>query len=267
MLFGPKGLHAEVTEGVDLENGITLTGHEVTVGSGPGDDLQLGARDVVPGHLTLQRRQDGKGWDYFTSDRGMTTVSKGNPRAGTLRAGMWIRLGAETKISFQRVAVEAEDISSADGEEKKTIPLTTALPALGILVVGLAFILGSGGGDGGSGLRTTPWFEGSASLTDAITTCTANQQIIPENLSATDPAAAFWRYVRSENSDVVALESVAKDLQLILAQAHFLRREKRFAEAADAIRRLKYVLPVEADTCPILSASHYDLAVFEVSSN
>ena len=66
--LAPKGFRAEVTEGIDLEHGIMLTGQRVTVGSGPGDTLRLGASDVVPGHLTFEKRADGKGWEYFTSD-------------------------------------------------------------------------------------------------------------------------------------------------------------------------------------------------------
>ncbi|CAN0606640.1 unnamed protein product, partial [Ectocarpus sp. 12 AP-2014] len=49
--LAPKGLRAEVTEGIDLENAVMLIGQRVTVGSGPGDTLRLGAADIVPGHL------------------------------------------------------------------------------------------------------------------------------------------------------------------------------------------------------------------------
>ncbi|MGB3314752.1 MAG: hypothetical protein WBB85_10095, partial [Albidovulum sp.] len=154
-LFTPKVLRAEVTGGIDLESGVLLTGDRITIGTGPGDDLRLGAQNVVAGHLTLQRAKTGGQWEYFSSDRGHTAVSKGNPRTGPVRPGLTFVLGGETRIEILSVPAPA-DMEKADaGGSGTTVPLTVALPLMGAMLVAFSLYIGalSGGTESGSGLR------------------------------------------------------------------------------------------------------------------
>lgn len=267
--LSPKGLRAEVTEGIDLENAVMLTGKRVTVGSGSGDTLRLGAADVVPGHLTFERRADGRGWDYFTSDRGVTQIDKGNPRTGQVRPGMWLRLGRETRIDLSRTALPAAAQREGDSE-----PASVPMPvAFGILAaIGLAVAV-SAGALGGSGsrdlsLQTTPLVSGGQVLSAALDVCLATTVRPDRAIAASDPASAFWRVMAYRNSDRQRAEAAKTELDAevrhILAAAHLLHRESKELEASQTLRRLEYVLPVGSADCPILRASRFDLALLEV---
>jgi hypothetical protein len=265
-----KGLRAEVTEGIDLEYGITLSGKRVTVGSGPTDDLRLGAADIVPGHLIFERRADGKGWEYFTSDSGRTQVDRGNPRTGTVRPGMWFRLGSETRLELSRTALPAETVTNGETDGPKTIPLTIALPAMGIMVIGALFLV-TALGDRGAGdlsLQTAGWVAGSSTLEDAVDACLQTTLTPARAIAESDPASPFWRSVTFRDTDPARAEVARAELigsiREALASAHLLSRENKNIEASKALRRLEYVLPVGSADCPILTASRFDLAVFEL---
>lgn len=265
-----KGLRAEVVEGIDLEYGITLTGSRITVGSGPTDDLRLGAADVVPGHLVFERRADGKGWEYFTSDSGRTQVDRGNPRTGTVRPGMWFRLGAETRLELRRTSLPAETVPTGDGDAPKTIPLAIALPAMGLMAIGALMAAGALGdrGTGGLSLQTAAWVAGSTPLDEAVDICLDTTLSPGRAVAASDPASPFWRAVTFRDTDPSLAGEARADLigsiREILASAHLLSRENKNIEASEALRRLEYVLPVGSADCPILTASRFDLAVFEL---
>ncbi len=269
-LFAPKGLRAEVTEGIDLENAVTLTGQRVTVGSGPGDTLRLGAADIVPGHLTFERRADGRGWDYFTSDRGITQVDKGNPRTGQVRAGMWLRLGRETRIDLAKAPLPTAPVGETpDKGEPTTVPLPVALGVLGAIVVGALVATGSlSSATSEKTYRTSQWAAGVGDLTAALDACLSKTVTPNRAVAANDPAAAFWRVMTLRNSDADAANAAHDDLQSeireILADAHLLSLENNDLEASQTLRRLEYVLPVGAENCPILTASRFDLALMEV---
>lgn len=268
--LAPKGLRAEVTEGIDLENAVMLIGQRVTVGSGPGDTLRLGAADIVPGHLTFERRADGRGWDYFTSDRGVTQVDKGNPRTGPVRAGMWLRLGRETRIDLARAPLPAAPVGEKpDAGEPATVPMPIALGVLGAIVVGALFATGGlSGGTSESSYRTAQWAAGAGDLTSALQECLSKTVTPNRAVAENDPASAFWRVMTQRNSDPTAASSARSDLtgeiREILAAAHLLSLENKDLEASQALRRLEYVLPVGAENCPILTASRFDLALMEV---
>ena len=263
-----KGFRAEVTEGIDLENAVLLTGQRVTVGSAPTDTLRLGAADIVPGHLTFERRSDGKGWDYFTSDRGVTLVDKGNPRTGQVRAGMWIRLGRETRIDLGRAVLPAEAQNDTAGDAPATIPMPVALGVLAVIAVaGLVF---SGGLQRGGGipLRTTGWVTGATELSPAVETCLAQASALLHAVPPSDPANHFWQASTLRRTDPSAAASAERELTTrireILASAHLLYSENKPLEASQTLRRLEYVLPVTDTDCPILQASRFDLALLEV---
>lgn len=268
--LSPKGLRAEVTEGIDLEQGVTLTGQRITIGSGPHDTLRLGAADVVPGHLTFERRADGKGWDYFTSDRGVTQVDRGNPRTGIVRAGMWLRLGRETKIDMQRAALPA----AADGDVSDATPATVPMPAaLGIMglmaVVAVFLVVGAGGGGSRTiSLKTTRWVTGADDLAPALERCLEETTLPGRAVAASDPASPFFRVMEYRQTDPArasaAEAELAGKIREILANAHFLSRGNKPLEASGTLRRLEYVLPVGVANCPILTASRFDLALLEV---
>ena len=272
--LGPKGFSIEVTEGIDLERTLLLSGQRVTVGAGPGDDLRLGARDVVSGHITFERRKDGKGWEFFTSDRGVTAVDRGNPRTGAVRPGMWFRLGHETRIDIRRAAVPDEiEIGTSGGDQPKTVPLGVALPAMGLMAlaaVGFVVFAGAGQTDTG-GMRTTGWVDRSAAIEPAVERCLASAGARGRTISPDDPSSAFWRTVSLRQSDPAAARRAEADLirevRAILTEAHFLARENMASDASEALRRMEYVLPVGLTDCPILSASRFDLALLELRGN
>lgn len=274
--FAPKALRAEVTEGIDLEHGLTLAGQRVTVGTSPGDDLRLGAMDVVPGHLTFERRADGKGWEYFTSDRGQTQVDRGNPRTGAVRPGMWFRLGAETRIDIQRTAAPAEAPAPgkpATSDEPATIPLTVALPIMAVMAGAAVFGAQALTGKSKSALsmQTTRWVTGAADLAPALDGCLETTVPPTRAVAPGDPAHAFWRVMVYRGSDPVKATEARADLAAgvreILAEAYFLSSENRGLEAAQTLRRMEYVLPVGPAACPILSASRFDTALLELSAS
>ncbi len=268
--LAPKGFRAEVTEGIDLEQGVTLTGQRITIGSGPHDTLRLGAADVVPGHLTFEKRADGKGWDYFTSDRGVTQVDRGNPRTGLVRSGMWLRLGRETKIDLQRAAVPAAPKGEVGDAAPTTVPLPVALGAMAAMAaVAAVFVIGSNsGGSGGVSLKTTRWVTGAADLAPALEGCLKETTLPSRAVAANDPASPFFRVMEYRRTDPARASQAEAELEgkirEILASAHFLSRENKPLEASGTLRRLEYVLPVGVANCPILSASRFDLALLEV---
>ena len=269
-LFGPKGLRAEVTEGIDLEQGITLTGDRITIGTGPADDLRLGARDIVPAHLTLQKRLDGKGWEYFTSDRGATLLDKGNPRTGPVRPGMWFRLGAETRIDLQRVPAAVEEASESG--EKTTVPMPIAIGIMGVIcLVALAGVAGFGSSKQSGGLRTAGWYAGTMEMEPALAVCLAQEIPVPITLAATDPDAAFWTAkLATDPAGDTATEThrqLTRAIRDNLAEAHLLFQEDKYLEASRALRRLEYVLPLGRAECPILEASRVDVALLELLAN
>ena len=268
--LAPKGLRAEVTEGIDLEHGIMLTGQKVTIGSGQGDTLRLGAADVVPGHLTFERRADGRGWEYFTSDRGVTLVDRGNPRTGPVRAGMWLRLGRETRIDLLRAPLPATPAGETADAEPASLPLPVALGIMGAMILGALALGGAFGGRSGPeiSLRTMPWVSGSADLSVALDACLAETRMPERAVAARDPASAFWRVMAFRASDPVGAAEAETELTAkireILASAHFLLMENKPLEASETLRRLEYVLPVGVTNCPILTASRFDLALLEL---
>lgn len=268
--FAPKGLRAEVTEGIDLENTVMLSGQRVTVGSGPGDTLRLGAADIVPGHLTFERRADGRGWDYFTSDRGATQVDKGNPRTGPVRAGMWLRLGRETRIDLVTAPLpKAPAGEKIEEDAPTTVPMPVALGILGAILVGALLATGGlGGKSDDKSYRTVQWAAGGGDLALALDECLSKTVTPNRAIAANDPAAAFWRVMTQRDSNPTAATDALSDLQIdireILADAHLLSLENNNLEASQTLRRLEYVLPVGAENCPILTASRFDLALMEV---
>lgn len=268
--LAPKGLRAEVTEGIDLEHGVMLTGDRVTVGSGPGDDLKLGAADIVHGHLTFERRADGSGWDYFSSDRGVTVVDRGNPRTGQVRPGMSIRLGRETQIELIRAPLPATPAGAKDDQVPTTVPMPVALGLLGGIAALAVFVMvGLGGGDTQSlSLRTTPYLSGSDAITSALETCLATPRTPNRTVDAEDPASPYWQVMAFRGTDparaTAAQANLVEAIREILTSTHLLSRENRALEASGNLRRLEYVLPVGTADCPILAASRFDLALLEL---
>lgn len=271
-----KALRVEVTQGVDLESGVFLTGDRITVGTAPADDLRLGSGDVVGEHLTFIRQPGAKGWEYFTSDRGRTTVDRGNPRTGTLRPGMWFRLGNDTRVDILRVAAPENLDASEAAEDKKEIPLAIALPIMGAMLVGVVLFMSSLGTDknsGGAALRTAGWFVGSTPMEPALETCLATgvEQSLTtgKTLVARDaPDALFRDYVLSEPIDAARAgeirDQLAIQIKKTIAEAHLLAHENRYLDASETLRRLENVLPVGTGNCPILSAARVDLATLEL---
>jgi len=247
-----------------------LSGQKVTVGSGPNDTLRLGAADIVPGHLTFERRADGKGWDYFTSDRGLTTVDKGNPRTGPVRAGMWIRLGRETRLDLNRAALPPAPKGEKPADAEPTaVPLPVAIGMLGAIVVVMLFATGNLGGKGSKSttLLTVPWVTGQSDLSEALENC-LSETLSPERaISQNDPASPYWRVMSFRDTNPVEAKLAQSELDSrvrdILTNAHLLRSENRALEASQELRRLEYVLPVGTADCPILTASRFDLALLE----
>lgn len=272
-MFGflaPKGLRAEVTGGIDLERGITLTGARVSVGSGPDDDLRLGAVDVVAGHLTFECRSDGTGWDYFASDRGVTQVEGGNARTGPLRAGMILRLGRETQIEIARVPMPAAAPGDSDDSVPTVVPLPAALGILAglVLVAFVAMTVLSGEARAPLSLQTTAFVTAPRAVETALETCLSGHRAPSFWVTADDPAHAFWQVMAHREADAAranaAMGDLASDIRVLLTDAHLLAREGRPLEASATLRRLEYVLPLGEARCPILAASRFDLALLEL---
>jgi len=267
--LAPKGLRAEVTEGIDLEQSVLLTGARVTIGSGPDDDLRLGAADVVQGHLTLERRADGTGWDYFASDRGVTNVSSGNPRTGQVRPGLAIMLGRETRIELIRTVLPAGEAAADDGVPT-TVPLPVAIGILGALAIVAAVFLGGFGGNANAGLslQTTSFVTAPRAIEQALETCLADPRSPHRSVTTDDPASAFWQVMAFRETDPARANSATSELadtiRGVLTDAHLLAREGKPLEASATLRRLEYVLPLGGARCPILAASRFDLALLEL---
>ncbi|MEM9707648.1 MAG: FHA domain-containing protein [Pseudomonadota bacterium] len=269
-LFAPKGLRAEVTDGIDVERGVTLGGQRVTIGSSADDTLRLGAGDVVPGHLTLERRADGSGWDYFSSDRGLTQVDRGNPRTGPVRPGMWIRIGRETEIRLLRTSLPAAPVGTAGDEVPTTVPMPVALGILGAIALAvLGFVsVQNSAGDASLRLMTTPWVTGSRDVAKGLEACLAEEARPSRGVVATDPASAFWQIMEFRGTDPArarnAETELVDEINAILIEAHLLSSENKLLDASSTLRRIKYVLPVGEATCPILAALEFDLALLEL---
>jgi hypothetical protein len=267
----PKVLRAEVTAGVDLESAVLLTGERVTIGTGPADSLRLGSPDVVPGHLTFQRRKDGGGWEYFSSDRGRTTADKGNARTGPVRQGMSFILGGETRIEIRRVPAPPDLAKDDAGGRGTTVPLPVAISAMAAMTLAFALYLG-GLGDvstNAGDLRTTPWFDGSASVENALESCLASglspeARALGAKTTMTEPDAPFRIALTDASGAAAARADLAGRVRGIIAESHLLVMENRALEASEALRRLEYVLPVGNGDCPILSAARLDLAILEL---
>lgn len=273
--LAPKVLKAEVTEGVDLESSVILTGERITIGSGSGDDLRLGARNAAPAHLTFQRQKGSQTWEYFSSDRGHTVVSTGNPRAGPVKPGMSFVLGSETRIDISRTAAPVNLAGQDNAEAGNTVPLYIALPMMAVMLAAFALYIGalSGGENDGNGLQTTPWFEGRADIGEALETCLASG-LSPEarglasRTTMSEPDALFRAYLASAGnaSDEAdrAKSELAATVRGLIAESHLLFHENKMLKASEALRRLEYVLPVGNGDCPILSAARLDLAILEL---
>lgn len=268
-LFARKVFKAEVIRGVDLEAKTLLLGDRVTVGSGPSDTLRLEAPGIVPGHVTFQRSEDGKGWGYFTTDRSSTGVDRGNPRTGRVRAGMWFDLGFETRLALSKVPAPADLQDSAASGEKTEIPLGVALPVLGLMAVGAAAVVTMAGGSdpAAATLRTTAWFNGAADLAPAVEACLA-AGLSPEaaTIAGTDALATDALY-RAALTDPGAADALRREVRAVIAEAHLLAGENRADDAARAIRRMENVLPVGNGDCPILQAARTDLAVLTMMAD
>ena len=271
-----KALRIEVTEGVDLESGVFLTGDRVTIGTGANDSLRLGSGDVVAEHLTLIRQPGAKTWEYFTSDRGRTQVDRGNPRTGTVRAGMWFRLGNDTRLDILRVDAP-ENLTPAEGGDdgKKEVPLTVALPVMALMVVAFALYMVSLNSDNsstGASLRTAAWFVEDAPLESSLDVCLETgigqvTQLADTRVERSAPDALFREYVLVHETDPSLAQAIHAELTTMIrksiAMTHLLTRETRYLDASAELRRLENVLPVGNGNCPILSAARADLAVLE----
>ncbi|MEL6519188.1 MAG: hypothetical protein AAFQ39_15840 [Pseudomonadota bacterium] len=269
-MFAPKILRVEVTEGIDLESGVYVTGDRITVGTGVGDTLRLGAGDITTEHLTLIRREDGKGWEYFTSDRGVTQIDKGNPRTGAVRAGMWFRLGNETRVDIKRVPMPPELAESAPGDEgKQEVPLAVALPIMALMLAafGWYFMSLQSGGTSAATLRTQGWYLGTVDIEPSIDACLAsgldlsdpnNARAVPSNA----PSADFRRYLATQDAETKA--DLIATVRRTIVDSHLLANEGRYGDAARGLRSLERVLPVGDGACPVLEAARTDFAIYEL---
>ncbi len=267
-LFALKLLRAEVTDGIDLEAQVLLSGDRITIGSGANDDLVLGARNVVPEHLTLIRIEGTKDWEYFSSDRGQTRVGQGNPRTGKVKPGTRFVLGGETCIEIIKTAAPEGYSDKPDKAEKTTVPLGVALPIMGLMVLAVAFVTTGHRPSGGGDLATAGFFTGAADLTAPLATCIASG-LSPEarTLAGADPNAPdhLFRAILSDADITGALRGrLQRDIREIIAEAHFLVSENKTAEAVRTLRRLENVMPVGNGDCPILRAARFDLAMLEL---
>lgn len=268
VLFGPKGFAAEVSEGIDLESRITLSGDRITIGNGSLDDLCLGAGDIVPAHLTFQRRPDGK-WDYFTTGRAETQIDKGNNRTGRVRAGMWFKIGRETKITIKRAEVVVDETTPKDSAT--TIPMSIVVPViLGMLALAVLFMMASQSDtDDASGLRTSAWFTGQADLSEALDICLSHDLAPPAYATASAIDGAFWVYMGASDSATraQARTQLLDTIRKTLSETHLLSNENKGVDASNTLRRIEYVLPLERLSCPILSAARVDIALLEMRGN
>ena len=269
-LFAPKVLRAEVVDGIDLEAEVLLTGNRITIGSGSRDDLVLGARHVVESHLTFIRADGSKTWEYFSSDRGQTLVDQGNPRTGTVRPGMWFNLGGETRISIEKIVAPADFIEDTPKGEKKTVPMGVALPLMGLMLLGVAFVTTNLGGSdrGQNDLATLGLFTGDAPIDPLLDRCiAAGLSPSAQTLAGGDPNAkdALFRAIlnQPEASDALR-QQLAGEIRNIIAESHLLARENKGIEASRNLRRLENVMPVGSGDCPILRAARFDLAILEM---
>lgn len=264
-------LAAEVTAGIDIESRVILSGERVTIGTGAGDTLRLGAPNVVPGHLTFQRAQGSSGWEYATSDRGHTTVDRGNPRTGLLRPGMWFVLGGATRIEIVRTAGPAGPRDTLKSAESKTVPLTIALPIMALLVAAsIAVLRLNAGSNADEELSTAAWFTGNEPIDGALEACLASG-LSPETRAlgaaavAGDQDALFRTALTAPAASAgAATVRLASEVLGIIAESHLLAREGRNLDASFALRRLENVLPVGNGDCPILRAARIDLAILEL---
>ncbi len=269
-LFAPKLLRAEVTGGLDLEAQVLLTGDRITIGAGQSDDLVLGARHVVVEHLTLQRHESGKGWEYFSSDRGVTTVDKGNPRTGTVRPGMWFNLGGETRIDILKTTPPPDMVIETQAGEKPQVPLAVALPLMGLMLVGVMAVTSGFGGsaEGDGALATTQWFEGSEPLEPYVKRCVeAGLGVEAQALAGSDPNAPdhlFRSILDGQDIQSSEFDALVSEVRGVIAETHLLFQENRYIEASSSIRRLENVMPVGLGDCPILNAARFDLAILEL---
>lgn len=271
-LFAPKLLRAEVTGGIDLEAKVLMINDRITIGSDPSDDLVLGARGIIGAHLTLQRQENGKVWEYFSSDRGLTAVDKGNPRTGTVRPGMWFNLGGETRIDILKTTPPPGMKIEAPKEGKAQVPLGVALPLMGLMLVGVMAVttgLQSSSTEGG-GLATQGWFSGSEPLEPYVQRCVdAGLGAEASALTGSDPNAPdqLFRTILDNTGDRTAeFEKLVKVIRSTIADTHLLASENRYLEASQTIRRLENVMPVGLGDCPILSAVRSDLTILEMKA-
>lgn len=269
-MFSQKVFRAEITRGVDLESRVYLVGDRLTVGTGADDDLRLGAPGIVPGQLTFERQKTGSGWEYFSSDRGLTQVKSGNPRTGRVTAGLWFDLGGDTRLEISKAPLPDHLRQETKVSDKTEIPLGIALPILGLMVVGAGFLTSSfGGASQRAELRTTDWFTAQAPLEPAIEICVA-AGLSPEaaaisSAGNTSLDALYRRYQvlidQNKEEGRKTLDDLTKLVRGIIAESHLLILENRPMAASETLLRLENVLPVGNGECPILAASRSDLAL------
>ena len=251
-----------MTEGIDLESRIVLSGDRITVGTGPRDDLRLGATDIVREHLVFMRNDKGK-WEYFTTPSGATAVDKGNPRAGLVRPGMWFRIGQETTVTLVKAETPAGQPAESDGK----VPLTIAIPAMLLMAaIAILFVMGNGDTAAPNGLQTARWFTGAADITTALDTCLAHDLTPPAYATASAIDGPFWAFM-ADKSATDPKADLQQTIRNIIAETHILAGENKALEASQALRRIEYVLPLGRHACPILDAARVDLALLELRGN
>lgn len=269
-LFDAKILRVEVTEGIDIESGAYLTGDRITVGTGPNDSLCLGAGDIAPEHLTLIRQPGAKTWEYFTSDRAATLIDKGNPRTGKVRPGMWFQLGGETRVDILSVPMPADMKETAGDEGKKEVPLALALPIMGMMlgafVLMFALISRTGGTD--AELFTRAWFTDAEPIEPYIDECLEAGPGDPGlRVPGSAPDALFREFAAATPSRASEIKSALyQRVRRAIVDSHLLVAEGRFGDAANSMRRVERMLPVQADACVLMTAAQTDLAVLELLS-
>jgi hypothetical protein len=271
-MFARKALRAEITEGVDLEEGAFLTGERLSVGTGPEDDLRLGGAGIVPGHVVFAKGEKGV-WEYFTSGAGSVEVSSGNPRTGRLRPGMTFRMGPDTVMKVTRAVPPAELAETgAAGEGAKEIPLAVALPVMALFVIGAgvaAQMMSGGGRDAETVFATAPWLAELPRYGAALDRCLerAGEGAVPR-VPRDAPDAAFHAYAaaRAEGrADALAELRLAlgRQVRSEIVDAHLLVQEGRYGDAAATLRRVPPMLPTGNDPCPINAAARADASALE----
>lgn len=115
-IFQPKHLRLEVTEGLDRDNHLWLTGDRLVVGTAENAHLRLSASGISANHVVLMPDKDAGGSKFFSSEERWRYKLEGDsfdsldgakaPRSGQIAIGQVLRVAGSTDLRIVNAEVD-----------------------------------------------------------------------------------------------------------------------------------------------------------------